>query len=156
MGCLADETVECGEVNAKNKFPHQLRRITYHDTKQDRTYEFITNNFELKAEQIAWIYKDRWRIELFFKWIKQNLKIKFFLGTTKNAVLTQVWVAMIYYLVVAYIKFQTRYPGSLLELTRMVKETLMLRRDLIDILSFTEKSVKNLKSLENWEQQVLF
>jgi len=70
---------------------------------------------------------------LFFKWIKQNLKIKTFLGTSKNAVLTQIWIAMIYYLLLAYIKFQTKFKKSLLELTRMIKETLMFRRNLIDL-----------------------
>jgi len=78
---------------------------------------------------------------LFFKWIKQNLKIKTFLGTSKNAVMTQIWIAMIYYLLLAYIKFQTKFKKSLLELTRMVKETIMLKRNLIDLLSLEVKTL---------------
>jgi len=106
---------------------------------------YLTNNFELSAKQIADIYKDRWQIELFFKWIKQNLKIKTFLGTSKNAVMTQIWIAMIYYLLVAYIKFQTKFKNSLLELTRMVRETVMFRRNLIDLLSLNTETVFKLK-----------
>ena len=96
---------------------------------------FLTNNFKLAATTIAQIYKSRWQIELFFKWIKQNLKIKSFLGTSKNAVLTQVWVAMCYYLLLSYIKYQTKYGSSLLQLCRVVRETLFERRSLIDILT---------------------
>ena len=94
------------------------------------------------------MYKDRWQIELFFKWIKQNLKIKTFLGTSKNAVMTQIWVAMIYYLLLAYIKFQTKFKKSLLEITRMIREVLLFRRDLIDLLSLGEKTIFRLKKEE--------
>jgi IS4 transposase len=75
----------------------------------------MTNNFQLSAKTIAQIYKARWDIELFFKWIKQNLKIKTFLGTSPNAVMIQIWTALIYYLLLAYIKYQTRYQYTLLE-----------------------------------------
>ena len=81
-------------------------------------------------------------LELFFKWIKQNLKIKTFLGTSENAVLTQIWVAMIYYLLLAYIKFQTKFSRSLLELTRMIREVLFVRRNLIDMLSLDSISIR--------------
>lgn len=108
-------------------------------------YRFITNNFTLSAEQVALIYKNRWQIELFFKWIKQNLKIKSFLGTSRNAVLSQIWVAMIFFLLMCYIKFQTRFKGSLLELTRMIRETLMIRRQIIDLRSLNTKTLKRLK-----------
>ena len=100
---------------------------------------------DLSALEIARIYKDRWQIELFFKWVKQNLKIKTFLGTSYNAVMTQVWVAMIYYLLLAYVKFQTRFTRSLLELTRMVRETLLVKRSLIDLLSLSATTIGRLK-----------
>ncbi len=87
------------------------------------------------------MYKDRWQIELFFKWIKQNLVIKSFLGTSQNAIMNQVWIAMIFYLIVAYIRFQTRYPGSMMELTWIIKESLFVRRPLIDLLSLTKQSI---------------
>ena len=79
-------------------YPEKLRLVTYYDKEHKKTYQFLTNQFTLSAYTISQIYKTRWEIELFFKWIKQNLKIKTFLGTTKNAVLTQIWTAMIYYL----------------------------------------------------------
>ena len=143
--CIADEKVYIGEFNNRHDYPEALRRISWRDEKSGETCRFITNNFELSADQIALVYKNRWQIELFFKWIKQNLKIKSFLGTSKNAVLAQIWVAMIFYLLLAYIKFQTRFKGSLLELTRMVRETLMMRRQIIDLLSLNAHTIKRLK-----------
>ncbi len=102
----------------------------------------MTNNFKLAATTIAQIYKSRWQIELFFKWIKQNLKIKSFLGTSKNAVLTQIWVAMCYYLILTYIKYQTKYGYSLLQLSRVIRETLFERKSLIDILTLMPEKLK--------------
>lgn len=142
----ADELVIFGAYDAIDKYPQKLRRIKYYDEKTQKTYSYLTNNFKLSASQIAQIYKERWQIELFFKWIKQNLKIKTFLGTSRNAVLTQVWVAMIYYLLLSYIKFQTKFGKSLLEFTRMIRETLMLRRSLVDLLSLEIKTLKRIKN----------
>ena len=88
----------------QQKYPDRLRIVGYIDPESGKDYEFLTNNFTLSAQTIADIYKSRWQIELFFKWIKQNLKIKSFLGTTANAVMSQVWVAMCYYLLLIYIK----------------------------------------------------
>jgi Transposase DDE domain/Domain of unknown function (DUF4372) len=148
---LADEEVMFGEyqVITKEKYPNNLRRVKYYDRENKKEYTYLTNNFKLSAKQIADIYKDRWQIELFFKWIKQNLKIKTFLGTSKNAVMTQIWIAMIYYLLVAYIKFQTKFKNSLLDLTRMIKETIMFRRNLIDLLSLNAETVFKLKLEKN-------
>ena len=137
---ISDEIVIFGDYNAMKKYDKKMRKIKYWDEKNKKEYTYLTNNFNLTARQIADIYKDRWQIELFFKWIKQNLKIKTFLGTSKNAVMTQIWIAMIYYLLLAYIKFQTKFRSSLLELTRMIKETIMFRRNLIDLLSLEVKT----------------
>ena len=79
--------------------------IEFVDEESGKTYQFITNIFRIAASSIAEIYKQRWQIELFFKWIKQNLKTKSFLGTSENAVMSQIWVAMIHYLLIAYLKF---------------------------------------------------
>ena len=122
QGVLADEIVIFGDYQAMDKYPKKLRQIKYWDKEKRKIYTYLTNNFHLTAKQIADIYKERWQIELFFKWIKQNLKIKTFLGTSKNAVLSQIWVAMIYYLLLAYIKFQTKFKKSLLELTWMIDD----------------------------------
>lgn len=149
-GVLADDTVIFGDYSAMfRKYPDKLRQIKYWDEANQKELIFLTNNFTLTAAQIAEVYRDRWQIELFFKWIKQNLKIKTFLGTSKNAVMTQIWIAMIYYLLLAYIKFQTKFKKSLLELTRMIRETLLFRRDLIDLLSLGEKTVFRLKLEES-------
>lgn len=149
---LADEIVIFGDYNAMNVYPEKLRRVKYFDEKNGKIYVYLTNNFELTASQIAQIYKERWQIELFFKWIKQNLKIKTFLGTSKNAVMTQIWVAMVYYLLLAYIKFQTKFKKSLLEFTRMIRETLMIRRSLIDLLSLNVRTIYRIKIQEKCHQ----
>ena len=148
-GILADEIVIFGDYQAMDVYENKLRRVKYYDEEHKKEYDYLTNNFDLTAKQIADIYKDRWQIELFFKWIKQNLKIKTFLGTSQNAVMAQIWVAMIYYLLLAYIKFQTKFKKSLLELTRMIREVLLIRRDLIDLLSLEEGTIFRLKREEN-------
>lgn len=139
---LTDERILVGEHNGTEKYPDILRRVRILDSTSGEVRAYITNNFILSARDIALIYKERWQIELFFKWIKQNLKIKTFLGISENAVLTQVWVAMIYYLLLAYIKFQTKFSKSLLELTRMVREVLFVRRSLIDLLSLDSTTIE--------------
>jgi hypothetical protein len=123
------------------KYPNRLRLVTYYDETNDRSFTFMTNHFNLSAATIAELYKSRWDIELFFKWIKQNLKIKSFLGTSQNAVLIQVWTAMIYYLLLAYIKHQTRYSYSLLHLTRVIKEALFKTADIIDLLGLSPEKL---------------
>jgi len=120
----------------------QANRYTKHYTAWN---QFSTNNFHLSAYTITHIYKARWEIEIFFKWIKQNLKIKTFLGTSKNAVLTQIWTAMIYYLLLTYIKYQTKYNHSLLHLTRIIKECLFKKADIIDLLNLSLKKVQRLR-----------
>jgi len=150
---LADEKVIYGGYQTGQKYSEVvLRRVKYYHEQDEREYTYLTNNFELSARQIADIYKNRWQIELFFKWIKQNLKIKTFLGTSENAVLTQIWVAMIYYLLLAYIKFQTKFKKSLLELTRMIREVLLTRRNLIDLLSLNINTILRFKKEEDdWQ-----
>jgi IS4 transposase len=106
---------------------------------------FITNNFKLAPHTVTQIYKARWQIEIFFKWIKQNLKIKTFLGVSRNAVLTQIWVAMCYYLLLAYIKYQTKFKNSLFYLHRIIKETLLARLTLIDLLRATPAKLNRVK-----------
>jgi IS4 transposase len=104
------------------------------DKKNKKIIEVITNNFKLSATKIAELYKGRWEIEEFFKWIKQHLKIKTFIGTSENAVFTHVWIAMICDLLLSFIKFQTRYSFSLLELKRVLKELLWDTKSLFEVL----------------------
>ncbi len=89
---------------------------------------------KLSAKTIADIYKSRWQIELFFKWIKQNLKIKTFIGTSKNAVMTQIWIAMCVYLILSYLKFQSRLKKSLQQILRVLQLNLFEKRDLMALL----------------------
>jgi len=133
-GVLADQRITLAGQQARNAFPHELRQVRYYDEETGRFFEFLTNNFTLSSATIAQIYKARWQIEAFFKWIKQNLKIKSFLGTTPNAVMTQVWVAMCYYLLLAYIKFQGNYKASVFYLHMLVREALLDKLSLVDLL----------------------
>lgn len=141
-GVLADETVAFGTEESQKNYPDDLRLVTYHDDEHDETYEFLTDEFRLSALNIALVYKNRWQIELFFKWIKQHLKIKTFLGTSKNAVLTQIWIAMIYYLLLSWIKFQTKFKGSLHVLTVMFREVCLQPVQIIDLLRLNLKTLQ--------------
>jgi len=129
-----------------DKYPENLRLVGIYDEEDDVYREFMTNNFKLSAKTIADIYKSRWNIEIFFKWIKQNLKIKSFLGTSPNAVLSQVWIAMCYYLLLTYIKYQTKFAHSITELSRMIREVILERTNLIDILSLNSITIKRARS----------
>ena len=143
---LSDQEVEALGFYAAEGKP--LRLITYIDPETGKLFKFLTNNLVLPAAVIADIYKARWQIEAFFKWIKQNLKIKSFLGTSKNAVLTQIWVAMCYYLLLAYIKFQSRYANSLFYLHRLIRGSILDRLSIIDLLSLTERALARIRDPE--------
>lgn len=156
-GVIRDEIISFILNDAEENYPKKLRLITYWDEEQKKQYHFLTNNFDLPAKTIADIYKQRWEIETFFRWIKQNLKIKTFLGTSKNAVLTQIWIAMIYYLLLTYIKTQTKTGLSLLELSRVFSEAFFDRISIIDLLSLSPASVsQTLKRTRGSPQPVLF
>jgi hypothetical protein len=144
-GIFQDAYIKLTGFGTDEKYPSELRLIRYYDKEHDRILEFLTNNFKLSAQTITQIYKARWQIELFFKWIKQNLKIKTFLGTTKNAVLTQIWVAMCYYLILAFIKYQTKYKYSLSYLHNVIKETVFERVPLIFLLNLNNLRLPNIR-----------
>ncbi len=111
-----------------------LRLVGYTCPETGREYEFLTNIEHLAARTIADLYKARWQIELFFKWLKQNLKLKGFLGTSKNAVLTQIWAALCISLLLAYLKFVAHVELSLQQIVRLLRLNLFLRRDLLALL----------------------
>ena len=131
-----DQTIELTSAKGKN-CPIALRRVGYRDPETGKHYVFLTNNFKLAASTIAAIYKSRWQIELFFKWIKQNLKIKTFLGTSKNAVMTQIWIAMCVYLLLAYLKFISRSNRSLQQILRLLQLNLFERRSLFELINIS-------------------
>jgi hypothetical protein len=133
QGLTSDQTIQMnGSKSTRCTIP--LRRIGYRDPETGKHFVFLTNNFRLAAGTIADIYKARWQVELFFKWIKQNLKIKAFLGTSKNAVMTQIWVAMCVYLMLAYIKFLSKSALSLQQIIRLLQLNLFERRPLQELL----------------------
>ena len=132
-GLTCDQTIQLTGVRAKNS-PIRRRRIGYKDAHTGIQHTFLTNHFKLSARTIANLYKARWQAELFFKWIKQNLKIKRFLGTSKNAILTQTGIAMCMYLLLSYIKFLHKIQPSLQQMLRLLQLNLFERRDLLELL----------------------
>jgi len=133
-GLTSDQIIEFTGLQTAKKCPVQLRRIGYRDPKTGKHYVFLTNNFKLAAKTIADIYKARWQVELFFKWIKQNLKIKSFVGTSKNAVMTQIWIALCIYLLLAFLKFQSKLTKSMQQLLRLLQLNLFEKRDMMALL----------------------
>ena len=127
------------------QYKDELRLVTFYDEKHDVTYEFLTDEFRLSALNIAYIYKKRWDIEIFFKWIKQNLKIKTFFGTSKNAVLTQIWIAMVYFLLLKWLKHQLNFRGSLTDLTRMIATVILHRVQFVELASLRPKTLNRLR-----------
>jgi hypothetical protein len=110
-GVTCDQTIALNGFYASKGYPEHLRRIRYHDEKLDKTLVFLTNNTALPALTIAALNKSRWQVELFFKWIKQHLRIKKFLGTSENAVKTQIWCAVSAYVLIAIIKKELKAGG---------------------------------------------
>lgn len=133
-GLTSDQTIQFTGAQTAKKCPVQLRRIGYKDAITGKHYVFLTNNFKLSAKTIADIYKSRWQVELFFKWIKQNLKIKSFVGTSKNSVMTQIWIALCAYLLLAFIKFQSKLTKTMQQILRVLQLNLFEKRDLMSLL----------------------
>lgn len=133
-GLRCDQSITLTGIKPQKLGMPSLRRIGYRDFETGKCYEFLTNNFSLSAKTIADIYKQRWQVELFFKWIKQNLKIKSFLGTSKNAVMTQIWIALCTYLLLAYLKFSAKLGWSMQKMLRVLQLNLFMRRALLGLL----------------------
>jgi transposase len=129
-GVRSDHTVILTAIDSANAYPEQLRRVSYLDVKTRKRFKFLTNNFTLPALTIALIYKSRWQVELFFKALKQTLKIKTFVGTSANAVRTQVWTALIAMLVLKYLQLKSKYSWSLSTLAALLRQQLFFYRDL--------------------------
>ena len=129
-GVLCDQTIKLKNHYAKNNYPARLRRIKYFDKESNVLFDFVTNNFELEAIEIAQLYKHRWQIELFFKWIKQHLKIKSFWGYTENAVRIQIYTAIITYLTVALMKETLRIKHTNYEILQILSITLLNKTQL--------------------------
>jgi hypothetical protein len=131
---FTDQTIEFTGTVTHKRCPIPLRRIGFRDPDTGKRYVFLTNNFALAASTIAAIYKACWQIELFFKWIKQNLKIKSFMGTSKNAVMTQIWIALCAYLLIAFLKFQSKSKRSMQQILRLLQTNLFEKWSLDDLV----------------------
>lgn len=131
---ISDEIIQFTQLKAAEKYPTKLRLVTYLDPKTGKEYQFLTNHFKFIAKTIADIYKARWQIELFFKWIKQNLKIKKFIGTSENAVMTQIWIAMCVYLIISFIKHTSKITKSMQQILRLLQLNLFEKRELLPML----------------------
>jgi putative transposase len=129
----SDQVIKYSSKQRDGDKLYPIRRIGYKGPETGQRYVFITNHFGWSAQTIADIYKQRWQVELFFKWIKQNLKIKTFLGNSKNAVLTQVLAALCVYLLVAFMKFQSKITQSMQQIIRLIHTNLFSKRNLISL-----------------------
>ena len=126
-GVLEDRLIELAGVEGR------LRKVRFVDESGGEEYEFLTNAHELPAATVAALYRERWQVELFFKWIKQHLKVKSFVGTSVNAVRTQLWIALCAYLLVSFVKFRSRLGQSILQILRLMQLNLFERRDLNEL-----------------------
>lgn len=136
-GLRLDQTIMLTGFYALKDYPSKLRRIKYYDTESDKTLVFLTNNFSLPALTIAQLYRRRWQVELFFKWIKQNLRIKSFYGTSENAVKTQVWIAVSVYALVAILKKRLNIPASLYTILQVLSVSIFEKQPLFQLLTET-------------------
>ena len=133
-GLLCDQTIQLTGRGTSAKYPHPLRRVKFRDAETDRTFNFLTNNFKVPAIAVADLYRSRWQVELFFRWIKQHLRIKVFLGTTENAVKTQIWIAVSVYVLVAIAKQRLQVPHTMYAMLQVLSLTLFEREALRDVL----------------------
>ncbi len=144
-GVKSDQIGKLSGFYVSKEYPDKLRRVKYYDQETDRTFVFLTNNFELSAQQVAFLYKNRWQIELFFKWIKQHLKIKAFWGTSENAVRIQVYSAIIAYCLVSIVAEKLKIERSTYEILQVLGISLLDKTPVKEL--FTNMNYKDVKEL---------
>jgi hypothetical protein len=137
-GLRCDQVIRLSGVDSRKRYPDTLRRIKYYDKETDRYYVFLTNNFTVSAHTVADLYKHRWQIELFFKWIKQHLKIKTFWGHSQNAVQMQICIALCTYLIVAILKKRLGIERNLYEILQILSVSLFDKTPLVELFSRVE------------------
>jgi Transposase DDE domain/Domain of unknown function (DUF4372) len=137
-GLRCDQTIVLTGVRSSQDYPIQLRRVKFYDAKHDKLLVFLTNNFDLPALTIADLYRCRWQVELFFKWVKQHLRIKAFFGTSENAVKTQVWIAIAVYVLVAIVKKRLKVDASLYTILQILSLTLFEKTPIDQLLANVE------------------
>lgn len=134
QGITSDQVIELTGLQFQDKELPKLRRIGYRDADSGKHYVYLTNHFKLSAKTVADVYKDRWQVELFFKAIKQNLKIHAFVGNSRNAVLTQIWIALCTFLLLSYLKFLSRTGWSEQRILRLLQANLFSKKDLMVLI----------------------
>jgi transposase len=152
-GIRSDQTVILTTIESAKVYPDVLRRVSFYDVETDKRLKFLTNNFALPALTIAQIYKSRWQVELFFKWIKQHLRIKAFFGMSQNAVKTQIWIAVSVYVLVAIVRKRLRLEASLYQILQILSLTLFEK---VPILQALQPSDFQDQSDEDSNQLILF
>jgi len=152
-GLRCDQTIKLTGTKTSLVYPEKLRRIKFYDETKPKMYKFLTNNFEIKALDITKLYKNRWHIELFFKWIKQHLKIKKFWGQSENAVKTQIWIAVCTYLIIAILKKKLNLDKSLYEILQILSISVFDKTPVNQLLTNTDL---HLLKKDNHNQLILF
>ena len=152
-GLICDQIIRLSGFYTSKDYPEKLRRIKYFDSETGKTFVFLTNNKSLSALTVTELYRYRWQVELFFKWIKQNLRIKAFYGTSENAVKTQIWIAVSVYVTVAIIKKRMNLDISLYTMLQILSITVFNKTPLLQL--FTNTSYEN-KITTNDNQLKLF
>jgi len=148
LGLLCDQTIVLTGYYQSQDYPAKLRRVKYYDNESDRVFVFLTNNFEIDAINIAELYRNRWKIELFFKWIKQNLRIKKFYGTSANAVKTQIWIAISTYVLIAIMKKKLKLKQSLYQILQILSVTIFEKVPIYQLFNETDK-IDKIYSFDN-------
>ena len=141
-GVMADQIIRFKGNKTKSYYPKELRRIVYYDKEGNRTFVFYTNNTDIKAEDVALLYKYRWRVELFFKWLKQHLCIKEFYGTSENAVMMQIYAAIIAYCLVVIVQEEMKLKMDTYDVLRILSTALLTKMHLVDLLNNQELGVE--------------
>lgn len=134
-GVMADQIIKFKGYRTKKHYPKELRRVVYYDKEGNRTFVFYTNNTAITAEQVALLYKCRWRCELFFKWLKQHLRVKEFYGTSENAVKIQIYAAIIAYCLVVIVKEEMKLKMDTYDVLRILSASLLTKMSLVDLLN---------------------
>ena len=133
-GIRCDQTIRLTGLNTKNKYPKPLRRVKYHDNETNKTLNLLTNNEVIPAQTVADLYRYRWKVELFLKWIKQHLHIRTFFGTSENALKSQIWIAISVYVLIAIIKKQLKIKAELYTILQVLSLTLFEKIPLEQLL----------------------
>ena len=139
-GVRADQIILFEGLNPKKQYPIPIRRVVYYDKEGNRTFVFYTNNMEIVPEDVAILYKYRWRVELFYKWLKQHLRIKEFYGTSENVVKIQIYCAIIAYCLVATVEHDLRLNMNTYDVLRILTISLLDKTDLIDLFKQSKDS----------------